>query len=255
MPKYLDDIDLAQNHLLNAALPALASPPSNPVEGQIYYDTTQHAIGVYSGSAWIYGTGLVTSVFSRTGAVVATSGDYTVSEVTGAAPLTSPALTGTPTAPTASGGNNTTLIATTAFVTTAVATETSRAETAETAKAPLAGATFTGYLAPAVVTLTDASTIAVNAALGNDFRVTLGGSRTMGAPSNPVDGQDITFMITQPASGGPDTVTWTSGTGGYSFGASSAPTLSTGASATDMVGFKYRATAQKWLYMGSLLGY
>src|SRR5580765_763246 len=37
------------------------------------------------------------------------------------APLASPALTGTPTAPTASGGTNTTQLATTAFVTTAVA--------------------------------------------------------------------------------------------------------------------------------------
>lgn len=38
-----------------------------------------------------------------------------------AAPLASPALTGTPTAPTAAGGTNTTQLATTAFVTTAVA--------------------------------------------------------------------------------------------------------------------------------------
>lgn len=42
----------------------------------------------------------VTSVFTRTGAVTAQSGDYTVSQVTGAAPLSSPALIGTPTTPT-----------------------------------------------------------------------------------------------------------------------------------------------------------
>ena len=62
------------------------------------------------------GGGAVSSVFGRTGAVTATSGDYTVSEVTGAAPLASPALTGVPTAPTASPGTSTTQIATTAFV-------------------------------------------------------------------------------------------------------------------------------------------
>ena len=47
-------------------------------------------------------------MFSRTGTVTAQSGDYTVSEVTGAAPLASPALTGTPTAPTASALTDTT---------------------------------------------------------------------------------------------------------------------------------------------------
>lgn len=62
------------------------------------------------------GGGAVTSVFTRTGAVVATSGDYSVGQVTGAAPLASPALTGVPTAPTASPGTNTTQLATTAFV-------------------------------------------------------------------------------------------------------------------------------------------
>jgi hypothetical protein len=39
--------------------------------------------------------GAVTSVFSRTGAVTASSGDYTVGQVTGAAPAASPTLTGT----------------------------------------------------------------------------------------------------------------------------------------------------------------
>jgi hypothetical protein len=41
--------------------------------------------------------------------------------VTGAAPLASPSLTGTPTAPTATAGTNTTQLATTAYVQTAVA--------------------------------------------------------------------------------------------------------------------------------------
>jgi hypothetical protein len=61
------------------------------------------------------GGGAVSSVFGRTGAVVATSGDYTVSQITGASPLASPALTGTPTAPTQSCASNTD-IATGAYV-------------------------------------------------------------------------------------------------------------------------------------------
>jgi hypothetical protein len=45
-----------------------------------------------------------------------------LSQLTGYAPLASPALTGTPTAPTATAGTNTTQLATTAFVTGAVST-------------------------------------------------------------------------------------------------------------------------------------
>jgi len=41
----------------------------------------------------------VTSVFGRTGAVVAASGDYSVAQITGAAPLASPTFTGAPTVP------------------------------------------------------------------------------------------------------------------------------------------------------------
>lgn len=59
--------------------------------------------------------GVVSSVFGRTGAVVATSGDYSVGQVTGAAPLASPAFTGTPTAPTPAPLDNSTTLATTAY--------------------------------------------------------------------------------------------------------------------------------------------
>jgi hypothetical protein len=79
----------------------------------------QSVVGVpssSSGSAQNGGAGAVTSVFTRTGAVTATSGDYTVGQVTGAAPLASPAFTGTPTAPTPSTSDNSTNIATTAYV-------------------------------------------------------------------------------------------------------------------------------------------
>lgn len=75
----------------------------------------------------------VSSVFGRTGAVVAQTGDYTVAQVTGAAPLASPTFTGTPAAPTAAQGTNTTQLATTAHVFAGLAT-----------KAPLASPTFTG---------------------------------------------------------------------------------------------------------------
>lgn len=70
---------------------------------------------------WVSPAGGVTAFNSRAGAVVPASGDYSVAQVTGAAPLASPALTGTPTAPTATAGDNSTRVATTGFVTTSIA--------------------------------------------------------------------------------------------------------------------------------------
>src|SRR5690349_18132166 len=51
-----------------------------------------------------------------------------------------------------------------------------------------------GAIAPGVVILPDAATIVVDASIGNDFRVTISGNRTLGNPSNPTDGQKIIFM-------------------------------------------------------------
>ena len=67
--------------------------------------------------------------------------------------------------------------------------------------APLNATVESGAVAPAVVALTDAATIAVDASLGNDFRVTIAGNRTMGTPANPADGQKITFQVTQGTGG------------------------------------------------------
>ena len=109
-----------------------------------------------------------------------------------------------------------------------------------------------GALAPAVVKLTDAPTIAVNASLGNDFRVTVNGNRAMGNPSNPVNGQQILFQITQGA-GGSFTITWGSA---YDFSvALPQPTLSTAAGQTDLLGFIYNAAKSSWLLAAFLNGF
>lgn len=132
------------------------------------------------------------------------------------------------------------------------------AAAAQAASVAKAGDTMAGKLAPKVVILTDAATIAVNASAGNEQRVTLGGNRTMGAPSGPADGQVITFELVQDATGS-RTVTWTGGTGGYDFGSGSAPTLSTAAHAVDMAAFRYSAVAAAgagaWCYLGSGTGF
>ena len=71
--------------------------------------------GVVSGTGAACGSGsggAVSSVFGRTGAVTATAGDYTVSQVTGAAPLASPTFTGTVTLPASQVVNGVTLTST-----------------------------------------------------------------------------------------------------------------------------------------------
>ncbi|MBS0369011.1 MAG: hypothetical protein JSS57_07415 [Proteobacteria bacterium] len=142
------------------ASPAFTGTPTAPTAAP-GTNTTQIATTAYVIAA-ISGAGAVASVFGRTGAVVATSGDYTVGQVTGAAPLASPTFTGTPAAPTAAVNTNTTQIATTAFVVGqagsanplmngSVAVGTSllyarqdHVHPVDTSRAPLASPTFTG---------------------------------------------------------------------------------------------------------------
>lgn len=117
---------------------------------------------------------------------------------------------------------------------------------------PLDGGTLTGELSPAVAPLTFGASIAVNAALGNVFAVTLTASTgTLANPTNPVDGQAIRFRVIQDGTGG-----WTlSYDTAYDFGAAGAPTLSTDASKVDILGFEYVASLSKWCYLGSGLGF
>jgi parallel beta-helix repeat protein len=102
------------------------------------------------------------------------------------------------------------------------------------------------------VTLTDGATISTNAALGNLFRVVLGGNRTMAAPTNPSDGQKITYEITQDSTGS-RTITWNSV---FAFGTDvPSPTLTTTALKKDFVTFIYHANAVKWFCIDVVRGY
>ena len=58
------------------------------------------------------------------------------------------------------------------------------------------------FAAAAPVTLTDAATIAVDMGAGINFNVTLGGNRTLGAPSNAKPGQSGRIRVTQDGTGG-----------------------------------------------------
>jgi hypothetical protein len=125
--------------------------------------------------------------------------------------------------------------------------------TAVTTRSAAAATTVeSGAVVPAVVNLTDAATIAVNASLGNDLRVTIAGNRTMGSPSNSSNGQQIIFQVTQ-GSGGPFTLTWATG---YEFSTPMPqPTLSTITGQTDLLGFIYNAAKGTWLFAAFVNGF
>ena len=83
------------------------------------------------------------------------------------------------------------------------------------------------------VALTDAATIAVDLSLGNNFTVTLAGNRTLGAPTNVTAGQSGVIVVTQDGTGS-RTLAYNSV---YKFAGGTAPTLTTTASAVDVLAY------------------
>ena len=83
----------------------------------------------------------------------------------------------------------------------------------------------------AEVTLTDATTIAVDMGAFLNAVVTLGGNRTLGSPSNMKVGQSGYIRIVQDGTGG-RTLSYAAY---WEFDGGTAPTLSTGASDEDML--------------------
>lgn len=50
---FLSNIDLSKNEIQNAVWHKLSAVPSNPKEGQYYYDTNSKRLKYYNGTAWI----------------------------------------------------------------------------------------------------------------------------------------------------------------------------------------------------------
>jgi hypothetical protein len=105
---------------------------------------------------------------------------------------------------------------------------------------------------PNVVTGTYAASFAINCATTTILRLVLTGNPTFTVTGTPYDGQELTLRLVQDAVGS-RTVTFN---GSYfSFGSGSAPTLTTTANKTDILGFVYNAAAGLWDYYGIQPGF
>src|SRR6266540_2049132 len=51
--KYLANIDLSGNQLLNVVVQVLAAAPSSPAAGRMYYDSSLQKLRYYNGSGWV----------------------------------------------------------------------------------------------------------------------------------------------------------------------------------------------------------
>lgn len=116
--------------------------------------------------------------------------------------------------------------------------------------------TASGYTAPQRVILTDQATIATDASLtvtnGGVFQVTLGGNRTLGAPTNPTDGQTAKWVFIQDATGNRTL----SLNAVFTFGTDiTGITLTTNATKRDFMTAIYDSTSTVWRVVGFVRGY
>ena len=99
------------------------------------------------------------------------------------------------------------------------------------------GQVVTGGVRGAITTLTDAATIAVDMDDNNNFKVTLGGDRTLGNPTNVVEGQTGFIEVHQDGTGG-RTLAYAAN---YRFVGGTPPTVNSTASAVSVLGYAVMA--------------
>ena len=93
-------------------------------------------------------------------------------------------------------------------------------------------------------TLTDQATVTWDASTQDVCKLTLGGNRTLAAPTNSTTGQFISILVIQDGTGS-RTLTWNAV---FEFASDTAPTLTTTASKGDVFVFRYNGS--KWLEVG-----
>jgi len=175
-----------------------------------------------------------------------------------AAPLASPTFTGTPAAPTAAQGTNTTQVATTAFVNAEIAADltaaigsTVQAFDADTAKRDTTN-TYTALQTmnagisvdgPYKQTAEAVGALDIDLSTGNYFTKTINGNSTFTFSNPPANGTVGSFTLELTHTSG--TVTWPSS---VKFNSDTPPTLATGKThlfyfTTDNNGTRYRGAA------------
>jgi hypothetical protein len=198
------------------ASPALTGTPTAPTATALADDTqvattayTDAAVAVEKGraeTAESASAAAITAETSRAEAAESANASAITTETARAeaaeallAPLASPALTGSPTAPTKSPLNDSTDIATTAYTDAAVAVETSRAETAEGLLAPKASPALTGTpTAPTASALTDSTQVATTAYTDSAVAVETSRAETAEALKAPLASPALTGTPTAP---------------------------------------------------------
>ena len=93
-------------------------------------------------------------------------------------------------------------------------------------------------------TLTDQATVTWDASTQDVCKLTLGGNRTLAAPTNSTTGQFISILVIQDGTGS-RTLTWNAV---FEFASDTAPTLTTTANLGDVFVFRYNGS--KWLEVG-----
>lgn len=103
------------------------------------------------------------------------------------------------------------------------------------------GGEMDGPLSPAVTALAFASTVHLDATLGNVFALVMTGSCTLASPSGGTDGQAIRLRVTSNGHA-------LAFGGAYDFGSAGAPSLSS--SGRDVLGFELDAELSLWCFLG-----
>ena len=218
----------------------LGSKASNPtvdndgnplLAGALYYNTTVPEMRLYTGSAWV-------AAYVSGASYLLTSNN--LSELTATA-ATARSNLGLGSIATQSAGS----VAITGGAVNNTAIGASTASTGAFTTLSASGtATFTGAMSATanaymqIDALTDASTIAVDMSVGNNFSVTLGGNRTLGNPTNLTAGQSGVIFITQDGTGS-RTLAYSSY---WDFPSQTAPTLTTTANAVDVLVYTVRSS-------------
>lgn len=211
--------------------PTLDNDGNALVAGALYFNTVVPEMRLYTGSAWVaaYVSGasylLTANNLSELAATAATARTNLGLGSIATQAASNVAITG-------GSVNGTTVGATTPS--TGAFTTLSATGTANFSGAM--SATANAYMQ--IDALTDASTIAVDMSVGNNFSVTLGGNRTLGNPTNLTAGQSGVIFITQDGTGS-RTLAYSSY---WDFPSQTAPTLTTTANAVDVLVYTVRSS-------------